>query len=296
MPGQESIVGAVGPMGVSARDMELFVTTVLATEPWKIDPSQVAMPWRPEEVKWVGGEKPRVGIMWDDGVCIPQPPMQRALKLAVAKLEEAGFDVVEFKTPPNVTAEAWALLQRLYFTEGGERIKSECAKSGEPILPLTQWIMQGGKDTPAIEVMELVKHREKFRAEYNKFWNEQNIDVLLCPPYPGPAPQHQTSKYWMYTAMFNLTDYPGATFPSPWSVEPSDVAVEREYISADDKMVAEFCECRFCCDLWGPVTGCRQTWPHASCRSYMTPQYHRPCQTLCTSPSRLAKKIDLGEV
>lgn len=245
MPGQEAIVGAVGPMGVSARDMELFVKVVLAAEPWKIDPSQVRMPWRPEEVRWIGGSKPRVAVMYDDGVVVPQPPMQRALKLAVRKLEEAGFDVVEFRSPGTATQDAWALLRRLYFTDGGERFRTESAKTGEPLLPLTEWVMTGAVDTPATDLFQLVKQREEFRAMYNQYWLEQNFDVLLLPPYPGPAPQHGTSKYWMYTAMFNLLDYPGATFPTPWSVEPTDVAVKREYISDDDKMIAEFCEYRW---------------------------------------------------
>jgi len=227
--------------------MELFTKIVLDSEPWKIDPTQAKMPWRPEEVKWIGGDKPRIGVMWDDGVCVPQPPMQRALKLAVDKLKAAGFEVVDYKT--KKTAEAWALLQRLYFTDGGERIKRLCAATGEPLLPLTQWILSGSKDTPAIEVFELVKRREAFRVAYNKLWMDHNIDVLLCPPYPGPAPELGTSKYWMYTALFNLVDYPGATFPTPWSVEPTDVKVKREYLSEDDKMVDDFCELKLLDDL-----------------------------------------------
>lgn len=241
MPGQEAIVGAIGPMTVSARDMELFIKVVLDTEPWKFDPSQARMPWRPEEVSWIGGDKPRIGVMWHDGVCKLQPPMARALSQAVDKLRTAGFDVVDYE--PHNTAEGWALLKRLYYTDGGERVKRETAKTGEPILPLTQWIMDGSVDTPAIDVMELVKTREAFRLDYNKHWEAAGVDVVLCAPYPGAAPQLGTSKYWMYTAIWNLVDYPGGVFPTQWSVEASDAAEgPREYLSADDKMVAEFCK------------------------------------------------------
>ena len=40
------------------------------------------------------------------------------------------------------------------------------------------------------------------------------VDVILCPAAPGPAPKHGTSKYWHYTSLWNLLDYPGAVFPA----------------------------------------------------------------------------------
>jgi len=53
----------------------------------------------------------------------------------------------------------------------------------------------------------------------------------------------------MYTALLNLVDYPGATFPTPWSVEPTDGKVKRDYLSGDDKMVDDFCELKLLGDL-----------------------------------------------
>lgn len=241
MPNQEAITGAIGPMAVSARDCELFIKVVLAAQPWKLDPSVLRQPWRPEEVSFVGGAKPRIGVMWNDGVVVPQPPMRRALAAAVEQLKAKGYEVVDFK--PHRTAEAWALLKKLYFTDGGARVKNMSAATGEPVLELTQWIMEGARDTPASEVFDLVGQREKFRAEYAEYWESQGIDVLLCPPMPGPAAKRLTSRYWMYTAMFNLLDYPGAVFPTGLVVDPKNAGdakdAEREWLSADDKAQAE---------------------------------------------------------
>lgn len=39
------------------------------------------------------------------------------------------------------------------------------------------------------------------------------VDVLLCPVGPSVAPQLNTSKYWGYTAQWNLLDYPALVFP-----------------------------------------------------------------------------------
>jgi amidase len=166
MVGQESIAGAIGPMGRSARDMSLFVSAVLAAEPWKIDGSNVGMPWRPSEVAWKGGDKPRIGVMWDDGVVRPQPPMRKALQDAVGKLKSAGFEVVDYS--PFRQAEGGEIIvskrhshelttqSSLYFTDGGERIKRAMAATDEPTLPLTKWIMeQNTQPRSALEVFEV---------------------------------------------------------------------------------------------------------------------------------------------
>lgn len=108
MVGQESVAGAIGPMSRSARDMFLCVETVLAAEPWRLDSSQVGMKWRPEEVVWKGGDKPRIGVMWNDGVVIPQAPMRRALEQAVEKLRAQGYEVVDFE--PYKSAESWDII------------------------------------------------------------------------------------------------------------------------------------------------------------------------------------------
>jgi amidase len=111
MVGQESIAGAIGPMARSARDLELFVTTILAAQPWRFDPTQVAMPWRPESIEWRGGTKPKIGIMWHDGVVMPLPPMAKALQAAATRLKAAGFEVKDYA--PYRSSEAWDIIVRL---------------------------------------------------------------------------------------------------------------------------------------------------------------------------------------
>ncbi|GMK54901.1 hypothetical protein CspeluHIS016_0114870 [Cutaneotrichosporon spelunceum] len=241
MPNQESIVGAIGPMGVSARDMEFFVKVQLDAEPWKVDMGVVKMPWRPEEVKWVGGSKPRIGVQWHDGVVVPQPPMRASLKMAVDKLKAAGYEVVEVQ--PRKTWEAWLLLKELFYTDGGARVRAEAARTGEPLLPLTEWILEGAREKTTTELMALIGRREAFRKDYAKYWQSLEIDVMLLPPMPGPANVLGTSKYWLYTALYNLLDYPGAVFPTGVQVDPKNPEhardEPREYLSEDDKRTAE---------------------------------------------------------
>lgn len=93
-------------MGHSAEDMTLFMSVILDAQPWRISPVCLAMPWRMEEVYWKGGEKPRIGVMWDDGVVKPLPPMRRVLRAAVGKLKAQGYDVVDFA--PYRPKEVWS--------------------------------------------------------------------------------------------------------------------------------------------------------------------------------------------
>jgi amidase len=59
----------------------------------------------------------------------------------------------------------------------------------------------------------------------NAWWPEwnavaPNMDVILCPCHPSPAPLLNTSRYWGYTSIWNLLDYPGIVFPVT-KIDPS---------------------------------------------------------------------------
>ena len=39
------------------------------------------------------------------------------------------------------------------------------------------------------------------------------MDVILCPYLPTPPSLVETCRYWGYTSIWNLLDYPAAVFP-----------------------------------------------------------------------------------
>jgi amidase len=61
--------------------------------------------------------------------------------------------------------------------------------------------------------------RDAYRTKYAELWNDtardgtEPVDVILCPAAPGAASKLDTSKYWGYTAQWNLLDYPAVVFP-----------------------------------------------------------------------------------
>jgi amidase len=141
MKGAEAILGIIGPITRSVRDIELFFKNVIATEPWKRDTTVVACPWRKPTLP----KKINVAFMWDDGVVVPHPPVTRALKEVKAALEKYPdlFGISDWK--PLNHAKHWEIVAELYFMDGGADDLKILEESGEPWDPLTEWILTGNK-------------------------------------------------------------------------------------------------------------------------------------------------------
>lgn len=94
----DNIVGCVGPLARSARDLELFCRVMLGTEPWLFEPSLLEMPWKKEVAEGKGlPERLSIAILYDDGVVAPHPPISSALHRYKEALIAAGHDVIEWK-------------------------------------------------------------------------------------------------------------------------------------------------------------------------------------------------------
>ena len=82
-----------GPMSRSLKDICFFSEVIVSTLPWLQDPRCLPIPWRQVE------KKPRLklAVMWHDGCVLPTPPVTRALKETVKKLEAAGHEIVQWE-------------------------------------------------------------------------------------------------------------------------------------------------------------------------------------------------------
>lgn len=237
--GREAILGVNGPLCHSRQDMTLWMTSVLSKEPWLREPSILPMPWR--EVKSTK-EGLTVAIMWSDEVVKPLPPITRALESVSGRLKKAGVKVVDWV--PLDHAKSWSLISSLYYTNNADDEKALMAEGGEEMLPLTTWLttQPGVKNYTYDETNDLLLARNAYRTAYTRHWLEQEkkagttIDVILCPVGPGPAPKLGTSKYWSYTSVWNLLDYPGAVFPVT-HVQKEDVKPEYEPQNESEKEI-----------------------------------------------------------
>jgi amidase len=97
--GMDAIVGCVGPIATSARDLELFCRVMLDAEPWLREPPLLDMPWKRDAVLGDGlPEKLSIAILMDDGFVAPHPPIVDALKRCQQALVKAGHDVIEWQS------------------------------------------------------------------------------------------------------------------------------------------------------------------------------------------------------
>ncbi|CAE7223598.1 unnamed protein product [Rhizoctonia solani] len=221
--GMENLVGVVGPMAHSVRDLELFCRVIFEYEPWNIDFKVLRMPWNCAVAQQKKEEKLVIGMFIDDGVVAPHPPIVESLRRAREALVAAGHEVIDWE--PMDHQQAIEVVSRLYLLDGGDEIRSVLAESGEPPIPSVARILTEGEKRGAYtlaESWEMNAKRDEFRARALKHWNETErrtksgrpVDAVLCPASATLAPPHWTMRWFGYTAYWNLVDFPAAVFPS----------------------------------------------------------------------------------
>ncbi|KAK1141010.1 hypothetical protein N8T08_009667 [Aspergillus melleus] len=232
-PGQQSIPASVGPLARSLEDLELFMQSILDQEPWQKDPSLTPVPWRSVDAP----ANLTIGIMKDDGVVRPHPPISRALKVAEAKLRAAGVNVVEWE--PFKHQEIYDLANAFFAADGFQHLKEVLEASGEPVLPLTHAAFSWGEEMTIYMNWQLNYNREVFRAQYHGLMKLLGVDCILSPTYPGVAPEHETGTYIGYTSVWNVLDHPVVVLPTGLHVDPSLDPEEVSYMPRNKLDAAE---------------------------------------------------------
>lgn len=162
MTGCTSFPVVVGPICRSARDNDYFLKTIISAEPSRTEQDLVPLPWRP--VSFDG--KIKIGIMADDGVVRPHPPVLAAVE-ATKKVLAAhpDFDLADWT--PWRHDEGYDIVRQLYFQDGGAENYSIMDETGEPPLPLSDWVMKEShtKKLTIAEAWVLNDKRDTFRSE-----------------------------------------------------------------------------------------------------------------------------------
>ncbi|KAL3451863.1 fatty-acid amide hydrolase [Aspergillus insuetus] len=202
-PGQESIRGVIGPLAGSG----------LGQNPWKMNPSLVPVPWRLVDTP----TGLAVGIMKNDNVVHPHPPIARALLVTEKKLQAAGVNVVEWV--PFQHEQINKIPISLFSADGHRNLKEAPETSGEPILPLTDAVLNWGNEIRVYENWELNYKREILRAQYHGLMQQRGVDLILSPAYVGVAPKNETGTYIGYTSVWNVLDHPSVVIPTGLAVD-----------------------------------------------------------------------------
>jgi amidase len=243
LPAELTVLACAGPMGRSLRDMDLVTRVILDTQPYLEDPRLIPTAWKGINAPVL--KRLRVGIIENDGYIEPQPPVKRAIAWAREILSNTKYkDLVEVKTfRQHKAADVFRKARQVLLPGGGGDIIAAIKASGEPVLPLTSYLLSSDvKMHNAAELAKMRSERDLFRIEYAAQWQAQDVDVVIGPCYVGPAGKHETTKYWTYTYFWNYVDHPGLTFPTPIKAE------EGEEYAEDYRPLSD--ECRAVKEHW----------------------------------------------
>ncbi|CAE6481569.1 unnamed protein product [Rhizoctonia solani] len=220
-----------GPMAHSARDLELFCRVVSSYEPWSTDPTILTIPWNSSLAEPEADKKLVIGLLIDDGVVAPHPPIVEHLHKTRDALIAAGHEVIDFR--PLDHKEAFELMIKLYLPDAGAEMRLTLAESGEPAIPNVEALLALGEKGAALTLAETYTtnlERDLFRLRALKHWNDtasqsksgRPVDAVLCPVSYTLAPLHHTAGWVGYGTYWNLLDLPQVVFPSG---NPFDVSI-----------------------------------------------------------------------
>lgn len=208
MRGNEAVGAVHGPMARSVADLRLWAENVVGAKPWRKDPKCIELPWRPVQIK----EKPKIAVLWDNGIVTPTPPVRRALKIVVDKLKARGYDIVDWS--PQDHAEAMELLGRFFVADGGKSIRKILEEVGEPFRP-EMHDYEVAKELGVYELWQLQAVRTSLCKRYLDRWAAcEGLDAILGPTTPYAAPKNGQFKNVSYTGVFNILDYSSVSFPA----------------------------------------------------------------------------------
>ncbi|KAI0735195.1 amidase signature domain-containing protein [Earliella scabrosa] len=251
--GQDSSPSCLGPLSGSIGGIKAFMKAVIGQQPWLLDPLCVRKKWDDEAYSLAehgGGSELCFAFMWNDGLVVPHPPIQRAMHFTKATLEAAGHKVVDWQ--PLKHTELYQNLSQIWMSGALEDIDTVLATTGEPRL--TSMALDGAPpvDTgvpytdgiSAYALWQLHKKRTALREEYLAAWRAtasitgtgRPIDAIIAPVAPFAAPPHGKAAISTYPMVWNALNYTACAFPVTVVDPAQDVLQPRtEFLSKADK-------------------------------------------------------------
>ena len=247
-PGSEAVglMASAGPIAGSLRDCELLLRVVAEARPWERDPDVVYGLW--EEQGRIEG-KPLIGVVREDGLIRPLPPVSKVLEETVQALRTAGYEVVELDTP--LLKSCQSLANRFFGTDGNNYVLDLLASTSEPLIPWLASRLRRKTPVSASALADLHARKTALETEMLKIWTDKKgrrVDAFICPVAPHPVPPIDRWNGTSYTSSFVLLDYPAGTIPVRDFVE-DDIhgEIEGDVLNSWDKINRELCELPFHC-------------------------------------------------
>ncbi|KAL5119791.1 hypothetical protein ACEQ8H_002397 [Pleosporales sp. CAS-2024a] len=231
LAGQEAVASVNGPMARRLEDIITYSKAVINSQQWLLDPKVLPIPWREVEHK----KKLKIAVLKNDGICMPTPPVTRALQEVSDSLRKAGHTLVEWDA--KLHAKALELLSRMFVADGGQSVKNLLAPTQEPIRPEMK-MYQDAEALVGIDLWKLHLERSELQRQYLELWMSYgDLDAILAPTTPYASVPHSHFKYVGYTGVYNVVDYSAVSFPTGLTVDKT-----KDKSFADAKVQSEYCQ------------------------------------------------------
>lgn len=179
-----------GPMARTLEDITLYSRIVIESQPWLRDAKCHPIPWNPVELP----QRLRIGVMWDDTLVQPTPPVTRALRHTVDKLLRAGHDVVEWRITDML--QSLQLISKFFVADGAVAIRKELDRTGEPWRPEMK-SYEDAQPMTVYDMWNLQLERSAFQNENLDSWNAAGLDALILPTMPYVTHKHGGARHGM---------------------------------------------------------------------------------------------------
>lgn len=227
--GQEHVPSSIGPLGRHLTSVTSVMRSLIQQKPWEMDAKCAPIPWRENVYQEYLAKKPlTIGLLLDDGVVRPHPPLTRVLKGVVEKLKKAGHDVVEWNA--HWHAECIQVMDEYYTCDGCEDIRHAISSGGESPIPHVASLISRGNPISVYEYWQLNRRKIALQQAYLEKWNSikspvtgRTVDVLLMPPMPHLAVPHRHCRWVGYTKIWNVLDYSAMVMPAGRAGPEDDV-------------------------------------------------------------------------
>ncbi|KAI9726211.1 MAG: hypothetical protein M1828_001885 [Chrysothrix sp. TS-e1954] len=212
IPGESTYSSSVGFMSSEQDALPLLMESVLSLKPWLSDPRVVPIPWRKDVLLdtisratssgSANDKLPlKIGMLWNDGVVTPQPPIQRGLRLVAQAVKRAGHKLAFLKA------------------DGAHNIHAQLDLSGEPLIPPLRGGSRLRDAMPVDQYQDLTVEGREYEEKYLDYWNSTNedngqlVDAVVMPVAPHAAVIPGKYYHTDYTESINLMDYTSTVIP-----------------------------------------------------------------------------------
>lgn len=216
--GQEHVPSTIGPLARSLSTIQHVIKEIVLLEPWQSDSRVSPIPWRQDMYDKFSKKKLTIGLLLDDGMVRPHPPITRVVQQAAAALREAGHEVIDWT--PDLHAECIEVMDKFYTVDGGEDIRRDVEAGGEPYIPVVEKLVSGGGPISVYDYWQLNRRKMALQQAYLEKWKSikspttgKPVDAVLLPVMPHSAVPHGSNRWVGYTKVWNFIDHVALALP-----------------------------------------------------------------------------------